>query len=306
MSKYPQTAQSCLENFRTYFETNSSLSPRTIEFYYEQQHAIIEILGANKRETLPYKISEADIRWLVYDYFDRASFAINTRKNYLASLRVLTEFYQNFVIDDMHIRWPHDDRPKVDWITQDQAMQLLAHPKTPMQELAVNLELCLGFRKCEILRLKQNQIHNGYIEILGKGSMGGKWRNMPFHRDTAAVLQRYNQYRRELVAEARKRRPTVKVPDELVIRKDQSGHLLPFDADGWGWDKKIIIPLRNELGFHFSNHTLRRTFGRTMYRAGVSVVTISKMYGHESIDVTLKYIGVDMDDMTAAMDRSPF
>ena len=43
-----------------------------------------------------------------------------------------------------------------------------------------------------------------------------------------------------------------------------------------------------------------------MYRASVSVVTISKMYGHESIDVTIKYIGVDMDDMTAAMQMSLF
>ena len=38
-----------------------------------------------------------------------------------------------------------------------------------------------------------------------------------------------------------------------------------------------------------------------MYRSGVEVATISKMMGHESIDQTLKYIGVDLDDMNNAM-----
>ena len=51
----------------------------------------------------------------------------------------------------------------------------------------------------------------------------------------------------------------------------------------------------------FFNHTLRRTFGRTMYRSGVEVATISKMMGHESIDQTLKYIGVGLDDMSSAI-----
>lgn len=38
-----------------------------------------------------------------------------------------------------------------------------------------------------------------------------------------------------------------------------------------------------------------------MYRSGVEVATISKMMGHESIDQTLKYIGVGLDDMSSAM-----
>ena len=38
-----------------------------------------------------------------------------------------------------------------------------------------------------------------------------------------------------------------------------------------------------------------------MYRAGVEVATIAKILGHESTEVTLKYIGVDLDDMRGAM-----
>ncbi len=64
---------------------------------------------------------------------------------------------------------------------------------------------------------------------------------------------------------------------------------------------EMLKPLGEQIGVKFSNHTLRRTFGRTMYRSSVEVATISKMMGHESIDQTLKYIGVDLDDMCSAM-----
>lgn len=58
-----------------------------------------------------------------------------------------------------------------------------------------------------------------------------------------------------------------------------------------------------EVGFEFSNHTLRRTFGRAMYRSKVPLATIAKILGHESTDVTLTYIGVDLDDMSVAMSQ---
>jgi integrase len=51
-----------------------------------------------------------------------------------------------------------------------------------------------------------------------------------------------------------------------------------------------------------SHHTLRRTFGRIMYRAAPDrVPTIAKIMGHDSIDQCPKYLGIDPDDMTAMM-----
>lgn len=47
---------------------------------------------------------------------------------------------------------------------------------------------------------------------------------------------------------------------------------------------------------------LRRTFGRTMWRDGVKIETISAMLGHDSIEQTLEYIGANIDDMQSAMD----
>ena len=38
-----------------------------------------------------------------------------------------------------------------------------------------------------------------------------------------------------------------------------------------------------------------------MYHAGVDIETISKFLGHESTIETLKYLGINLDDMDAGM-----
>ena len=55
------------------------------------------------------------------------------------------------------------------------------------------------------------------------------------------------------------------------------------------------------MGMKYGNHTLRRTFGRQLWKSKVPIETISKILGHESISVTLLYIGVNNDDMSKAV-----
>jgi integrase len=48
--------------------------------------------------------------------------------------------------------------------------------------------------------------------------------------------------------------------------------------------------------FDFSNHTMRRTFGRRQWQLKTPVETISDMFGHESIDMTKKYLSLNLTD----------
>ena len=238
------------------------------------------------------------MKWLLDDYIKR-NLTVSTRRGYISALRTWTEYYGNDVVRRMKIRWPADMRPNVDWITQAQAKELLAIPKTPAQDLVVHCELCLGMRRVEILRLRPDSFRGSHVEILGKGSQGGKPRSMPYHRDTDRVVDRYLRYRKALIETVRMQRPNAVVPESLMIWA-RGSKLHEYGVKGSGIDE-MLKPLGEEIGVRFSNHTLRRTFGRTMYRSGVEVATISKMMGHESIDQTLKYIGVDLDDMNSAM-----
>ncbi|HPD08928.1 MAG TPA: site-specific integrase, partial [Methanomassiliicoccales archaeon] len=62
--------------------------------------------------------------------------------------------------------------------------------------------------------------------------------------------------------------------------------------------------LSKRIGVKFSNHDLRRTFGRRMFRSGVPIEEISSILGHEEIKTTLKYLGLEHDDLTHAMKKA--
>lgn len=280
------------------FARSSTRSERGVRFYREQLRPVVKALERLGCHTYPQDIEAADVKALLDDYAARG-LTISTRRAYICALRVWTDYYGNDCVRRMGIRWPADMRPNVRWLTQDQAISLLEIPKSPAQELVIHCELCLGMRRVEVLRLTTASFTGTYVLILGKGPQGGKPRMMPYHRDTARVLARYMEWRDMIIGEVRAKRPTAPVPDDLLIWR-QGRELKPYAAKGSGIDR-MLNRLQDDVGFTFSNHDLRRTFGRTMYRSGVKVATISKMMGHESEEQTLRYIGVDLDDMTDAM-----
>lgn len=279
------------------------LSPRTISFYVETIHAVAEIFKAAGRPVMPREIRGEDVDYLL-DYFVKQEFAIQTRKGYLSALKKWCKSYDGPAVAEWpKYRFSHDMRPNADWLTAEQVRILLACEKTPLQEVVIHMELRLGMRHVEVIRLGADDIDYGRecLTVMGKGSMGGKPRTVPFAPDTAEILKRYTLVRDGQIAESKKRYPVSAVIPPQFILWSKAGRLHPYSEEGYGLDKVVTLPLSRSLGFHFSNHTLRRTFGRALFRSGVAVPVIAKILGHESTDVTLRYIGVDMDDMTAAM-----
>lgn len=306
MTRYPQTARACLTKMITHMRQNYTCAEKTLEFYDYTCRSAIAILEQIGGETLPYKLKERDIKRFL-EYMEKERYAIVTRKGYTHALSRLCRHYGNDVVERMRIRWPHDTRPTVDWLTTEQVRAIMEYKKTPLQAMGIHCMLQLGMRRIEAIRLRISDINMQArtLSVLGKGPQGGKPRLIPFHPKTREVLTVYLVYRDDLIQEARRHRPiSTVVPDNLFI--NYRGRMLhPYDEDGWGWDKSVIVPIRKDLGFQFSNHTLRRTFGRLMWRAGIPLVTLSKLMGHEDVAITMKYIGVDIDDMVSAMEMCP-
>jgi len=300
--KYPTTYESTVTDWRRRM-ADDHLAPRTISFYVETMHAVAQILKDNNRPVLPREITAKDVEFLL-DYLAANNYAIQTRKGYLATIRKFCDTYQN-TLTLKKPRFPHDNRPRVDWLDSEQAKRLLSCPKSTVQTTVIHLELCLGLRHVEVIRLRADDINykDEYITVLGKGPSGGKPRLIPFASDTRAVLEAQERHRRDQIDMALSKYPkTTIVPPNLVLWL-RGGKLHSYSEEGYGLDKIVTLPLSDVVGFHFSNHTLRRTFGRALYRSGVEVAVIAKILGHESTDVTLRYIGVDLDDMTKAMRR---
>ena len=283
------------------------LSTRTIHFYRETMHAVAIILNAKERPYMPKDVRAEDVRILL-DHLAAKGYAVQTRKGYLTTLRKWVKDGGGKTDGWPKARLPADLRPKVDWLTAVQASRLLRTEMTLLQSAVINLELRQGLRHVEVIRLRHCDIdyETHLLTVIGKGPIGGKIRRIPMVPATEAALKVWQDLRDIWVQEGRERYPSSFQDPETVIVWRKAGRLYSYSEEGYGLDKVVTLPLNKQLDFHFSNHTLRRTFGRALYRAEVPVATIAKILGHESTEVTLRYIGVDIDDMRQAMQKEIF
>lgn len=299
MGRPRQTFSNDVHKFIDHIKVEEDYAARTIRYYREEGACVFSLLNKQIRPGIRAKdVTKEDVYQLL-QYMRTNNYAVRTMRGYITALRKICLYHSNPIPQSTRIRWPQDMRPSVDWITQDQAQRLIDYPKTPLQELAVHLELCMGLRRIEVARLRTIDIdyRRRALTVTGKSS---KIRLVPFHPDTERILSRFIDYRNALILVARSKDPKAAVPDELVIW-GKGRQLSAYSQEKLSGFDKQIKPLTKEVGFDFSNHTLRRTFGRTMYRCNVPLATIAKLLGHESTDVTLAYIGVDLDDMGSAM-----
>jgi len=207
-------------------------------------------------------------------------------------------FHGNSIIKQMDLEWPKDERWRVDWLTPQQAMQV-QEAAQGIERIVIHLELNMGLRRVEVLRLKVKDIQMGYMNILGKGRYGGKPRTVAFHPSTMPELNLYHMIRETEIAKARAKNPAVAVPDSLLIY-ERAGKLYPYKRSAVD---KMLSRVVEKVGFKFTNHTLRRTFGRMLWLAGVPLETIKDILGHEDTKTTILYLGLNVDDQASAMKK---
>ena len=271
--------------------------PRTYKFYREQCQCVLAYMKEELPGKDPSNLSKDDLKRLMQSL--RGDFAVSTQRGYITALRYMCRLNGNDVFVGFQIRYPTDTRPNVDWLTYEQAQSLMNMWKTPLEDMIVVLELLHGFRRVEVIRLRLNDIHfdRGYIDVRGKGKLGGKLRSVPMHPDFERAYHRWMVERAELSRGV----AHVKENHVLVYRgKDSIKH---YEEMKGGAIDNHLKELSDRAGFAFSNHTLRRTFGRELYRSEVSIVVIATILGHNSIQTTMKYLGISMDDMSAAMEK---
>lgn len=299
------SATSCIkEHFDiTYRKTKTS----TRDKYAAVLYSVNAILKENGQETNPRKMNEETINFLLR-FWD--NLAISTKKWYLHIMNRYLSYYKNTIIEDMQIELGYDTRPNVDWLSDDECDLLLSCTGfTPTEMVTIHLELCMGLRVSEVCNLMLEDVHidkdpsKCYIAVLGKGRGIGKWRALPFHPDSEEVFKAWLEECAKFVARIRSYNPYWVNPGTFLIwchyrDKPIGGR---YTERGHSLDRAVIHKVRERFGLEFTNHTLRRTFGRNLYHSGVPIETISAMYGHDNIKTTLDYIGINLEDMGKTM-----
>jgi integrase/recombinase XerD len=216
----------------------------------------------------------------------------------MAVLNMYAQHHGNAIIKDMELEWPEDKRTHVDWLTPSQAMEVLDAAEG-LERIVIHLELEMGLRRVEVIRQKVKNILMGVMHVQGKGKQGGKWRTISFHPNTIAELNRYMLIREAEISKARAKNPNVEVPEGLLIY-EMSGELHVYKRSAID---KIVRRVSERVGFKFTNHTLRRTYGRMLWLAGVPIETIAEILGHADTKTTILYLGLNMDDQASAMSK---
>ncbi len=116
----------------------------------------------------------------------------------------------------MDLEWQEDGRINVHWLNPIEARRIEQEAKG-LERIVVHLELHIGLRRIEVLRLRVCDIQMGYFNVLGKGRRGGKWRQNPFDAETNAELAYFFELRDMEIQKAMTKNPAVAIPDSLLI-----------------------------------------------------------------------------------------
>ncbi len=292
MARFPDTIDSAIDIFIE-SKVKKGLTKSSIDFYRDQCRIVFKVLQSHDVKILPHNLTEEQADWY-REFLKDTKKKVSTQNDYLAALEQITIFYKNTSVVNTRTRMPTDTRPTVDWLEIDDAKRLIDNVRNIIEEIIIHLELCMGLRRCEILRLRLCDIRYNYIVVTGKGPRGGKIRMVPFHPNTKSIIDRYLKYRESLVKQTRK---TTGITDSLIVWR-KGNNISGYSESGIS---KIVDLLGKHLGMKFSNHTLRRSFGRILWKSGVPIETIAKLLGHETTAMTMLYIGVNYDDMNQAM-----
>lgn len=300
MAQLPHSLDSALDKFIDHLEFDRRLTESTLRFYRSTIKTVFNTFANAGRDLMPWEVSLKDARWLISELIEK-NLTVSTIQGYMAALAGITRYYDNSAVADANIRYPSDTRPNVRWIPREYAIKLSRQRLDPMTDLIIHCELCLGMRRIEVIRLKPESFDGSYVLIKGKGPRGGKHRKMPYHPSTDEIYHRWTGERTKMILDAKKLKPTTPVPDALLIWR--RGKILgSYDPIRGTAISNRVTAAGDAAGIdRLSSHMCRRTFGRTLWRDGVKVETVAAMLGHESVDQTLKYIGADLYDMSAAM-----
>lgn len=295
MPRYPESIESAIRLYVRDMEERGGYSPRTLRGVVFSCSAAWSIVVKFQEEAIPRNVTVETLRqtldWL------RANYSVATQKNYFFYIRELMKKSDNHAYDRIRAVYPADLRPNVDWLTLDEAMTLIRTEFPPMERIIVVLGLCQGLRRIEMTNLRVTDIHveGQYITVLGKGTGGGKFRSVHFHPIFHTVFLRWMETRTNLAHQCRDDRS-----DNALLVYIKKGELRAYATHTLS---DIIKKMSDHVGIEFSAHTLRRTFGREMYHSGVRIETIARILGHSSTEMTLRYIGVNLDDQAQAMNQ---
>ena len=147
-----------------------------------------------------------------------------------------------------------------------------------------------GMRLNEVLTLKQEQIHDDYILVHGKGN---KERLVPVSPYLSKLLLKYRVVKDSYFH-------INIIPQSYVFVSYRGEQLTQQAVSNMLKEAAEAVGVRKDI--RVSPHTCRHTFAHLQLKNGLDLYSLSRLMGHENISITQRYLDGIRDDevLTAA------
>ena len=123
-------------------------------------------------------------------------------------------------------------------------------------------------------------------------------------RDTLIIREGKTKKHREIIINNSARKYIDKrrrrYPNDRYLFQSKSitlkGTVKPINRD---YVSKQFKQVGDEMGIRFNTHSMRKTRGYVMHNDGVPLAMISKILNHSSEEITLRYIGIEQEDINS-------
>ncbi|RDW21369.1 integrase [Oceanobacillus arenosus] len=235
------------------------------------------------------------------EYLIKQNYAVSTINKKVNSLKVYNDFLRTKgIVDESYIQLKRDriliaagSEGEVTALSDEQVEQVLFFVENQSKvsqrnKLIVYLLLYTGVRVSELVGIKLADIDTltSTLQVVGKG---GKHREIGLREDVLRLIQTYRKEERSESV----------FSDSPYLLLSQRGKKMHRDAvRGW------LANISKEIGFLLHPHLFRHTFCTRLIKKGVDLITVSKLAGHYSVNITTKfYIQTTREEKKEAVEK---
>ena len=190
------------------------------------------------------------------------------------------------------VKWQKEELTVIRTFNDDEVVRMINYynGRTFLQarnKLIITMLFDSGIRNNELCNIKMEDITENAIKIHGKGK---KIRYVPLTPAINKMLIRYNRVRKNYIID----KPRYQTEYLFLSQKGQQ--LTIQTVENIVRECGIAVKVRDEI--RCSPHTCRHYYAQTQLKNGCDLFTVSKLLGHNNINITKRYlISMETDDI---------
>ncbi|MBR3752352.1 MAG: tyrosine-type recombinase/integrase [Ruminiclostridium sp.] len=289
-------ARECLSEFRADCELRR-MSKRTIKGYYNNNARCLTYLEEKYGITELEEIKTPHLKGY-FQYLVGQGLSSTYGNGILKGVRAFFKYAEGegyiSINPALRVRWQKEGKVLINTFTDQEVVALIGafHCKNYLSarnKLILAIAFDTGARNAEICDMKCQDIRGNVILIHGKGN---KERNVPLTPYLRKLMLKYDRLRQEYFLDK-----NVQYENYLLSR---TGKPLTTEA------LEHIFRKANEKAkvresVRCSPHTARHYYAQSNLRNGLDVYSLSRLLGHENINITKRYLQSLQDESIVSM-----